>query len=126
MHRLYHPSPHERNHALTECHSSLPYYIEEAYGPIDFTIQFAGDEWNSEPAMWALVRVNSLGVATLYHKGNDPIFATGLDVESTPEGRHVLVADNGTARFGGRIIRVAPSEAALAAYQQRIQDNQGQ
>ena len=76
--------------------------------------------------MWALVRVNSLGVANLYNKGKDPIFATGLDVESTPEGRHVLVADNGTARFGGRIIRVAPSEAALAAYQQRIQDNQGQ
>ena len=105
---------------------SLPYYVEEAYGPIDFTIQFPGDEWNSEPAMWALVRVNSLGVATLYHKGSENFFATGLDVESTPEGKHVLVADNGTARFGGKIIRVAPSEAALAAYQQRIQDNQGQ
>lgn len=105
---------------------SLPYYVEEAYGPKEFTIQLPGDEWSAEPAMWALVRVNSLGVATLYYKGSENFFATGLDVESTPEGKHVLVADNGTAGFGGRIIRVAPSEAALAAYQQRIQDNQGQ
>ncbi|MBK8035869.1 MAG: hypothetical protein IPK22_01855 [Verrucomicrobiaceae bacterium] len=106
-----------------------PRYREVAFGPLNYE---QADSWminqftSTEPAMWALVRVNAQGVASLYHKGNEPIFATGLDIESTPEGKHVLVADHGPAGFGGQIIRVAPSETALAAYMQRIQDNFGQ
>ncbi len=102
-----------------------PSYREVSFGPLIFEEddRWALNQFNSnEPTMWALVRVTAQGIATLYHKGRDPIFATGLDVESTPEGKHVLVADNGPAGFGGQIIRVAPSEAALAAYLQRIQD----
>lgn len=85
---------------------------------------YAPPDQRSHETMWALIRVTPSGEKSLYFASRDPLFVTGIDVEQSPEGLHVLVADNGPEGFGGQIIRVAPSEAALAALQQRIRDAQ--
>jgi hypothetical protein len=103
-----------------------PSYREVGFGPLIFeeADRWALSQFSAEPSMWALVRIDSFGRASVYHKGTEPLFATGIDVESTPEGDHVLLADNGNPYNGGQVIRIAPSQEALDAYHQRLQDAQ--